>query len=402
MEIIKYNRKIGIIISVSLHVVAILQFIFQFNLLNLPMEWLYEALCLMVLSLIFSIIVFYVYENKEITFILFLLRFTLILIISYPLGDHLNIRLIFLTSLVFEIIIYTDKTDILFPIAIVLLSLFLPTDVYVWSIKIKKLSVSNKMYACTYIVIIIILTKLLKYYQRTMLYYRHYIDQFKRTSSSLAKTNLRLQDYIILEESKIVNDERKRLTRDIHDIIGHTLISIILSMKAAIRLAGNKNERLNEFILQAKEQAQNGLNEMRRSLEILKLSKPVELTLVMGINKLVKAFEKTHIKITVRYGEFPYNFNEKVNSILYRIVQEGITNAIYHGNAYLINISLSYNNDIIKVSVSDNGNSCKKIIPGLGLQGIKERIKEYNGYIETHNAYSGFTLRVSIPFKMKG
>ncbi len=88
---------------------------------------------------------------------------------------------------------------------------------------------------------------------------------------------------------------------------------------------------------------------------------------------------------------------KKIDLAIYRLIQEGLTNAFRHGKATGITIILSYNNGFIYVSIWDNGRGSEKIDEGIGLKGMRERIEALNGKIETTSHQSGFTIKVKIP-----
>ena len=250
----------------------------------------------------------------------------------------------------------------------------------------------------SYPLIIMFLIRLLKYHQEVAENRKDFIEQLKNGSSQLVETNIQLQEYVLLKEDQAIFAERKRLSREIHDIIGHTLMSIILMMKAATRLSDEKKGQLHDFLLKTKDQAQKGLNETRRALRILRSTGTPKLTLVTAMNRIAKAFQATHIKIRIHYGNIPWSFNEQIDLIIYRAVQEGITNSLRHGNAQKIDIFFWYDNGIIQVTINDDGVGCEVFSFGIGLNGIRERLDEFNGYFEAKNTYEGFQLKLCIPW----
>ena len=83
---------------------------------------------------------------------------------------------------------------------------------------------------------------------------------------------------------------------------------------------------------------------------------------------------------------------------IYRIVQEGITNAIRHGNAAEIAVNLSFDGKKIGVAVRDNGSGAGEIKEGIGLAGIRERLARFAGELSVGNSAGGFVLYAWIPF----
>ena len=121
------------------------------------------------------------------------------------------------------------------------------------------------------------------------------------------------------------------------------------------------------------------------------------------INRLVNAFNNTHISIKADYRNIPQSFTESLDHVLNRIVQEGITNAIKHGNANRIDISFWLDDkQMIQLAIEDNGSGCDELTEGIGLKGMRERIGEAGGWVETKNIRSGFLLLAGIPSVREG
>ncbi len=85
---------------------------------------------------------------------------------------------------------------------------------------------------------------------------------------------------------------------------------------------------------------------------------------------------------------------------LYRALQEGLTNGIRHGFSTHFQFSLTYQADLIRFRLSDNGKTHSPIIPGFGLNAMKERVLDVNGELSVshHDSTSGFTLDIIRPF----
>ncbi len=109
------------------------------------------------------------------------------------------------------------------------------------------------------------------------------------------------------------------------------------------------------------------------------------------------AFKDTHIAVRAHFSNMPWSLGEEMDSTIYRIVQEGITNAIRHGNACDIAVNLSCDGNTIGVSVRDNGSGAEEIKEGIGLAGIRERLSRFSGELSAGNSAGGFVLYARIP-----
>ena len=111
------------------------------------------------------------------------------------------------------------------------------------------------------------------------------------------------------------------------------------------------------------------------------------------------AFKDTHIKVSVHFSNVPWYFGGEIDPVVYRIVQEGITNAIRHGNATEIAVHLSLDAGQITVTINDNGGGAEDIVEGIGLSGIKERLRHVDGEVSAGNIRGGFRLCARIPLR---
>lgn len=107
--------------------------------------------------------------------------------------------------------------------------------------------------------------------------------------------------------------------------------------------------------------------------------------------------QKTGSKIELKIeGEILKNHN--INRAVYHILQEGMTNALRHGNASRIWIRLAYSNEDIKFSIRDNGQGALVLIEGFGLKGIRERVEAFGGKVE-YRSQDGFIIDGFIPLE---
>jgi signal transduction histidine kinase len=104
-------------------------------------------------------------------------------------------------------------------------------------------------------------------------------------------------------------------------------------------------------------------------------------------------------------GNLPWSYGRKLDGVLFRIVQEGLTNAFRHGKATRVRINLWQTEGEILLSILDNG---RGIVPGtdvtdgIGLAGMRERLSEYGGEIRLGPVEDGFELAATIPYGMGG
>ena len=91
-------------------------------------------------------------------------------------------------------------------------------------------------------------------------------------------------------------------------------------------------------------------------------------------------------------------FDQDEEDIIYRIVQESITNAIRHGKADRIRIQIGRQYNMLTIRIQDNGKGCSEIHKGFGLHHMEERLKLLQGSLE-YNGEHGFTVKAEIPIR---
>jgi len=193
-------------------------------------------------------------------------------------------------------------------------------------------------------------------------------------------------------------DERDRISREIHDTIGYTLTSLKMMMEAALGLSTGVSGELTELLEQARNQVQEALTETRVALHMLRAVQGDRSRGKEDIRRLVAAFEKaTGVAVEVDFDGVSWNYSGQLELILYRVIQEGLTNAFRHGGASRVQIAAREQGSGISLVVSDNGAGCEAIEEGIGLCGIRERVADLGGRFLARNRQAGFELSVWLP-----
>jgi signal transduction histidine kinase len=113
---------------------------------------------------------------------------------------------------------------------------------------------------------------------------------------------------------------------------------------------------------------------------------------------MVQQFEDiTKIKTELKIGQIPFQIPSKIEYMLYRIIQESLTNAFRHGRPTLIEILIRMEGSAIKVSVRDNGQGTLRKGTGIGITGMEERIHELDGKLFLNKTANGTQLDIHIP-----
>jgi signal transduction histidine kinase len=250
---------------------------------------------------------------------------------------------------------------------------------------------------------VLLVTILLSRGRRSLLEAREQVRRLKDAINNLSSANRDFQNYAELSKSQSADEERNRITRDMHDLVGYALTNIIMLMNAARIFLSESPARLaeaGEIVSQTRSQADAALRESRRILYQLRSEPGGGPVGLQALASLAKAFsETTHIRVDFFYGNLPMSYGEWIDSAIYHVVQEGLTNAIKHGRADRITISLWETNTEIAISVRDNGAGADKVQEGIGLRGMKERLSQFGGSITAHGENYGFVLIARIPLE---
>jgi len=227
------------------------------------------------------------------------------------------------------------------------------------------------------------------------------IEILNTTITKLTIFSQSLQSYARTAELEAAKKERYRISREIHDISGYMFTNIIAMMDAIVATGCRDCEKTSEMCSGARSQAQEGLVETRRALHLLRKSDQEREVGMKAIHKIKKIFEgTTGVQVEIESGNLPASFGDEIDLILYRIVQEGLTNALRHGHATRVRMLFWIVSESVQVIILDNGSGAKKIIKGIGLAGMEERISRLGGQVKAENApEGGFQLTVTIPMQ---
>ncbi len=239
---------------------------------------------------------------------------------------------------------------------------------------------------------------LVTYYREEIVTNQRAIDSLNSAFEKLSSANLGLQDYASHAESKSARKERARVTRELHDSVGYGLTNVVMAMNAAKIRVAKSPESVLELLDNTKQIAENCLRETRMTLYRLRAIKDTPTVGLRALAGLVSAFRiATTMDVELQYGSVPFSLGHEVDATLYRLVQEGLTNAYRHGGASRMRISLWLSEGWVHVRIRDNGTGVQEIREGIGLQGMRERFESFGGTINPHNTVDGFELSATLP-----
>lgn len=222
-------------------------------------------------------------------------------------------------------------------------------------------------------------------------------NKLKLSKYQLIGKNSELKEYSKSLKDLTLLKERNRISREIHDSVGHSLSTIIIQLGAIEKVAHIDGEKASMMTSNLRDFSKTGLEEVRNVLKELKPKDYSEYEVVLRIEELVSNFmDLTDVDVNITYSRDKYLVKEDISFVLYRAVQEFLSNSIKHGEAEKINIFLNFEEDELIVSMKDNGIGTDKIKIGMGLMSLKERVGEVKGTVSFESqAGKGFFIRIS-------
>ncbi|MGD8190638.1 sensor histidine kinase [Brevibacillus ginsengisoli] len=218
----------------------------------------------------------------------------------------------------------------------------------------------------------------------------------------IQEKNKILEQYAKQIEKMAIIEERNRLSRELHDTIGHTFITTIVGMDAVLALIDKRPEEAKQSMRELLCITRNGLDEIRNHIHQI-AAKLEEGGLHNSISTIANEFSihtGTLVQINLQGSES--ELSEVMKHTLIRCLQESLTNAKKHGESTEIHVQLSFTDDAVEMTIIDNGHGKEQIIPGFGITSMKERLAALQGTVTIHSPLSkshGTKVTCTIPIR---
>lgn len=199
-------------------------------------------------------------------------------------------------------------------------------------------------------------------------------------------------------ESLVLIKERNRIASEMHDTVGHTLTTSIVELEAAKLLFKTQPEESYKKLTLGCDQLRKSLNEIRSVVKKIDSGSHI-IEFIPSIQEMAYEVEK-HTSIQVVVDMEAIKLLKIQENILYSAVQEGITNALKHGDATEILITGVRQLETYQVKIIDNGRGIDLVSKGFGLNKMSERIKGIGGIVSFHSGDSnGFRISIDLPIQ---
>lgn len=198
----------------------------------------------------------------------------------------------------------------------------------------------------------------------------------------------------LLMAEKQMLEERAELSQTLHDKLGHNINGSVYQLEAVKVLLEKEPEVSKKMVQAVIDQLRSGMDEIR---VILRKERPKKYKLaVLQLEKLCEECRAKGVETElITEGELK-DIPEKYLEVILDNAYEAVSNSMKYAKCSKIKISIHVLNKMIRCSISDNGIGCKEIIDGMGISGMRKRIREINGILDFETEV-GFTINMLLP-----
>lgn len=228
--------------------------------------------------------------------------------------------------------------------------------------------------------------------------YRNLVRELESKNNALQQINRTLNENISVKKRLIVEQERNRASKEVHDILGHS-VTLVISLLEMIKATYEKEpDFAKEKVSQAMDITRKGIGELKKSLTNKKNTNITTDTLIEDLDKMTREFSVSGVEVEFITNHYKVKIQPKYYDTIYRICQESLTNALRHGNASKITIAVRFSEQSVDIIIADNGKGCMSFVKGNGIKGMEQRVNELDGFFSCGSPDGeGFNLHVTIP-----
>lgn len=198
---------------------------------------------------------------------------------------------------------------------------------------------------------------------------------------------------LLMAENQML-EERAELSQTLHDKIGHNINGSVYQLEAVKLLMEKEPEVSKKMIQTVINQLRSGMDEIR---VILRKERPKKYKLaILQLEKLCEDCREKGVEAElITEGELRA-IPEKYLEVILDNAYEAVSNSLKYAKCSKIKISVYVLNKMIRCSIWDNGVGCKELIDGMGISGMRKRIREINGILDFETE-AGFTINMLLP-----
>ncbi|QVQ54930.1 sensor histidine kinase [Spiractinospora alimapuensis] len=197
-------------------------------------------------------------------------------------------------------------------------------------------------------------------------------------------------------------EERLRIARELHDSLTHAISIIKVQAGVAAHLTRKRGEEVPEALVAIQEASGDATRELRATLEVLRrpADDPDDRPGLGQLEALVERSRGAGVPATVTVRGGADAVSADTDRAAYRIVQEALTNVTRHANPTTVRVEVSYETDVVRVAVENDGPwlGAQPPTPGTGLRGMRERASALGGWVRAEpGPEGGFRVEAELP-----
>jgi signal transduction histidine kinase len=226
----------------------------------------------------------------------------------------------------------------------------------------------------------------------------------KDQTALLAERNRELERLRDTERRSAIFDERMRIAREVHDVVGHSLVAITLQARAGLRRLSRNPDGAAEALREIEGLAARALDETRTAVATIRSdtdgSPPRPQPTVADLPVLVQSVRAPDLGIDLTLDPTTNDLPPRLQSAAYRIVQESLSNVAKHARPAHAAVRLGHDGATFLIEITDDGASADGAEEGSGLRGMRERAEQCGGDLEAGpNPGGGWRVRARFPLE---
>lgn len=241
--------------------------------------------------------------------------------------------------------------------------------------------------------------KIINWYEKTN---KENIENESRLKSDIEHTNIAHRDELnksrLIHENELL-EEKGRLSQALHDKLGHSINGSLYKLEAAKAIMDSKPEQSKTILQEVIDNLRGSMDEIR---VIIRNERPDKKRMALkSLQALCNECEEEYnIKATLEVEANDKEIPENIWEIILDNTFEAVTNALKYSGCTEINININVLGEVVRATIKDNGKGASHIEEGMGIQGMKTRVRNVKGYIDIESE-NGFSINMILPIVKK-
>lgn len=248
----------------------------------------------------------------------------------------------------------------------------------------------DRLIIFSYFVLIMLFTVMLGYLNR-------YMDESKEKVSlyeELLGEYRRIKRHAHQHEQVVRNEERARIAREMHDSVGHKLTALAMQIELLLM------EEENDLLRGMKNTVNESLEETRKAVRALSIDEIEGISSVIHLIRKLESESKMRIHFATKQGSLSVPLSNESSIVLYRVLQESLTNAMKYGTSREVNITLAVSPiGHLTFEIKNKYDGATPFHEGFGLRNMRKRVEEIKGRLQFYQTDNSFIVEGTIPGK---